>query len=138
MKYQISESQYRKILLNYLNNIASDFIFEDDEYEGDNWVDVITSDDTDFGSLFFKTIHTRGVITEGCNEELSLDDKFMQEFEGSIPVVNPKIFSQVVLEYFKSKTEKDCDCIEFSYFTGEYGKDGSPIDQVYKYNTKKQ
>lgn len=138
MKYQISESQYKKILLNYLNNIASDFIFEDDEFEGDNWVDVITSDDTDFGSVFFKTIHTRGVITEGCNEELSLDDKFMQEFEGSIPVVNPKIFSQVVLEYFKSKTEKDCDCLEFSYFTGEYDQWGDPLLKVFHYNTKKQ
>ena len=138
MKYTISESQYRKILLNYLNNIASDFIFEDDEFEGDNWVDVITRDDTDFGSVWFKTIQTRGMITEGCDMELALDQRFMQEFENTIPIVMPKIFSQVVLEYFNSKTEFECDCLEFSYFTGEYGKDGSPIDQVYRYNVNKQ
>ena len=141
MKYTISESQYKKILLNYLNNIASDFIFEDDvEFGEDNWVDIITSDDVDFGSVWFKTIRNiaGATITRGCDMELALDDKFMQEFEGSIPVVNPKIFSQVVLEYFKSKTEKDCDCLEFSYFTGEYDQWGDPLLKVFHYNTKKQ
>jgi hypothetical protein len=138
MKYAITESQYKKILLNYLNSVAKDFIFEDDEYGGDNWVDVTTSDDSDFGSVWFKSIRNRGMITEGCNIELSLDDNFTQELGGAIPIMNPKIFSQVVLEYFNSKTGNDCDCIEFFYFAGEYGEDGSPLDQVYRYNSKKQ
>ena len=138
MKYTISESQYRKILLNYLNNIASDFIFEDDEFEGDNWVDVITRDDTDFGSVWFKTIQTRGMITEGCDMELALDEGFIQEFKNTIPIVMPKIFSQVVLEYFNSKTGLECDCIELSYFTGEYDQFGDPLDQPYHYNANKQ
>ena len=138
MKYTISESQYKKILLNYLNNIASDFIFEDDEYEGDNWVDVITNDDTDFGSVWFKTIQTRGMITEGCDKELALDERFIQEFENTIPIVMPKIFSQVVLEYFNSKTELECDCLEFPYFSGEYDLWDDPIIKLFHYNNKNQ
>lgn len=138
MKYQVSESQYRKIILNYLNNVASDFVFEDDHYEDDNWVDVLTSNGSDFGSLWFKSIRNNvgAMITQGCNQELALDEDFTQEFEGLIPITHPKIFSQVVLEYFNSKTGHDCDCIEFYYFSGEYGKDGSPMDNAYKYNTK--
>jgi hypothetical protein len=138
MKYQISESQYKKILLNYLNNIASDFIFEDDEYEGDNWVDVITNYDTDFGSVWFKNIQTRGMITEGCDMELALDEGFIQEFKNTIPIVMPKIFSQVVLEYFNSKTGLGCDCIELPYYAGEYDPNGNPVDQTYHYNANKQ
>ena len=138
MKYTISESQYKKILLNYLNNIASDFIFEDDEYEGDNWVDVITNYDTDFGSVWFKNIQTRGMITEGCDMELALDEGFIQEFKNTIPIVMPKIFSQVVLEYFNSKTGLGCDCIELPYLTGEDEYDGNPVDQTYHYNANKQ
>ena len=138
MKYTISESQYKKILLNYLNNIASDFIFEDDEYEGDNWVDVITNYDTDFGSVWFKNIQTRGMITEGCDMELALDEGFIQEFKNTIPIVMPKIFSQVVLEYFNSKTGLGCDCIELPYYAGEYDPNGNPVDQTYHFNIKKQ
>lgn len=138
MKYQISESQYKKILLNYLNNIASDFIFEDDEYEGDNWVDVITNYDTDFGSVWFKNIQTRGMITEGCDMELALDEGFIQEFKNTIPIVMPKIFSQVVLEYFNSKTGLGCDCIELPYYAGDYDPNGNPVDQTYHFNIKKQ
>lgn len=138
MKYQISESQYKKILLNYLNNIASDFIFEDDEYEGDNWVDVITNYDTDFGSVWFKNIQTRGMITEGCDMELALDEGFIQEFKNTIPIVMPKIFSQVVLEYFNSKTGLGCDCIELPYYAGEYDPNVNPVDQTYHYNANKQ
>ena len=66
------------------------FIFEDDEYEGDNWVDVITNYDTDFGSVWFKNIQTRGMITEGCDMELALDEGFIQEFKNTIPIVMPK------------------------------------------------
>ena len=137
MKYQVSESQYRKIISNYHNSVVSDFIFEDDDYEDDNWVDILIGDDNDFGSLWFKTKSNIGMITEGCYEELSLDEDFIQEFERTIPIIMPKVFSQVLLEYFNSKTKRDCDCIEFSYHNGEY-EDGLPIDQVYRYDSKKQ
>lgn len=138
MKYQISEDQYRKIILNYLNSVASDFIFEEDHYENDNWLDVLTSNGSDFGSLWFKSLRNNvgAMITQGCNQELALDEDFTQEFEELIPIIHPKIFSQVVLEYFNSKTGHDCDCIEFYYFSGEYDKDGSPMDNAYRYNTK--
>jgi hypothetical protein len=129
MKYQVSEDQYRKIILNYLNSVASDFVFEDDEYEDDNWVDILIGDDDNFGSLWFKTIENRGMITEGCYEELSLDEDFIHEFEQTIPIIMPKVFSEVVLEYFNSKTELECDCLEVPYRNG---------DKVYRYDSKEQ
>ena len=135
MKYQITEEQYRKIVLRYLNSVASDFIFED---VGVNWVDVLTSNNDNFGSVWFKTISNRGMITEGCYQELSLYEDFMQEFEQTVPIIMPKIFSQVVLEYFNSKTGRDCDCIEFKYTTEEYSVTGDPLDEVYRYDAKKQ
>lgn len=135
MKYQVSESQYKKIILDYLNNIADDFIFEDDDYEEDHWIDVLTSDGSDFGSVWFKDKKdVVSMISHGCNQELALDEDFTQEFEGLMPIIHHKIFSQVVLDYFNSKTDLDCDCIEFYYFSGEYDKHGSPMDQVYRYN----
>lgn len=136
MKYQISESQYRKIVLNYLNNVVSDFILEDDDYEDNNWVDVSTSGGIDLGSVWFNTIQNRGMITEGCHEELSLDEDFVEEFEQVIPIVIPKIFSQTLLEYFNSMTDLNCDCIEFTYRAGD-GEDGSPQHSAYRYNINK-
>jgi hypothetical protein len=135
MKYSITELQYRKIILNYLNEFVGDFVFENDEYEGDNWVDVHTSNGLEFGSVWGTT---STVITKGCNNELSLDEDFIYEFEETMPIVMPKIFSQVVLEYFNSKTGLECDCIELSYFTGEYDQFGDPLDQPYHYNANKQ
>ena len=125
--------------MNYFKNIASDFIFEDDDGElsGDNWVDVLIGDDN-FGSVWFNTIQNRGMITDGCYEELSLDEDFTQEFEQTIPIIMPKVFSEVVLEYFNSKTNRDCDCIEFKYSTGKYTEEGDPLGEVYRYDAKKQ
>lgn len=138
MKYQVSESQYRKIILNFLNNVVSDFIFEDEEYEDNNWVDILIDDDVYFGSLWFKTISNRGMISDGCYEELALDEDFTQEFEQTIPIIMPKVFSEVVLEYFNSKTNRDCDCIEFKYSTEKYSVTGDPLEEVYRYDSKKQ
>jgi len=135
MKYAITESQYKKILLNYLNGSASDFIFEDDGHDVENWIDVYTSDDLNFGSVWDTTTTT---ITSGCNNELSLDEDFMHGFEETMPVVMPKIFSQVVLEYFNSKTGLDCDCLEFSYFTGEYDQYDDPLYKLFHFNIKNQ
>lgn len=137
MKYQVSESQYRKIILNFLNNVASDFIFEDEDYEDNNWVDILIDDDVNFGSLWFKTISNRGMITDGCYEELSLDEDFTQEFEQTIPIIMPKVFSEVLLEYFNSKTGRDCDCIEFKYTTEKYSITGDPFKDAYRYNVNK-
>ena len=135
MKYTISESQYRKILSNYLNEFVGDFVFENDGHNVENWIDVYTSNGLEFGSVWGTT---STVITKGCNNELSLDEDFIYEFEETMPIVMPKIFSQVVLEYFNSKTGLECDCIELSYFTGEYDQFGDPLDQPYHYNANKQ
>jgi hypothetical protein len=79
------------------------------------------------------------MITQGCDQELALDEDFTKEFEQTIPIINPKIFSQSVLEYFNSKTDLNCDCLEFYHFSGEYDNfNGSPIDQVYRYNVNNQ
>lgn len=125
--------------MNYFKNITGNFIFEDDDGElsRDNWVDVLIGDDN-FGSVWFNTIQNKGIITQGCDTELSLDKDFMREFEQVIPIVIPKIFSEVVLDYFNSKIIFECDCIEFPHFSGKYDEDGSPIQQVYRYSTKKQ
>jgi hypothetical protein len=135
MKYTISESQYRKIILNYLNTIVGDFVVENDGHNVENWIDVYTSNGLEFGSVWGTT---STVITKGCNNELSLDEDFIYEFEETMPIVMPKIFSQVVLEYFNSKTESECDCLEFTYAVGEYDQWGDPLLKVFHYNTKKQ
>ena len=135
MKYAISESQYRKILSNYLNEFVGDFVFENDGHNVENWIDVYTSNGLEFGSVWGTT---STVITKGCNNEISLEEDFIYEFEETMPIVMPKIFSQVVLEYFNSKTGLECDCIELSYFTGEYDQFGDPLDQPYHYNANKQ
>ena len=137
MKYQITESQYRKIILNYLNNIASDFIFEERHRENDNYVNVTTSNGDNFGAIWY--VHKGlSVISKGCTEELSLDEYFTQEFEQTIPILMPKIFSEVVLEYFNSKTGSECDCLEFVYFMGEYDQWNDPLLEIFHYNVKKQ
>ena len=133
MKYTITKSQYGKIILNYLNNIASDFIFEERHRENDNYVNVTTSNGDNFGAIWYG-----GAITEGCTEELSLDLGFMSEIEDVIPIIIPKLFSEVVLEYFNSKTGSECDCLEFTYAAGEYDQWGDPFNSTYHYNTKKQ
>ena len=140
MKYQVSESQYRKIILNYLNSVASDFVFEDDEEARDNWVDVYTSDGLEFGSVWFRNEQNTSLnmISNGCDMELSLDEDFIQEFEITIPIVMPKIFSEVILDYFNSKIERGCDCLEFHYYSGDYDPIGNPLEEVYHYDSKKQ
>jgi hypothetical protein len=135
MKYAITESQYKKILVNYLNEFVGDFVFEDDGHDVENWIDVYTSDDLNFGSVWDTTTTT---ITSGCNNELSLDEDFMHGFEETMPVVMPKIFSQVVLEYFNSKSGLECDCLEFSYFTGEYDQFDDPLYKLFHFNINNQ
>lgn len=135
MKYTITESQYKKILINYLNEFVGDFVFEDDGHDVENWIDVYTSDDLNFGSVWDTTTTT---ITSGCNNELSLDEDFMHGFEETMPIVMPKIFSQVVLEYFNSKSGLECDCLEFSYFTGEYDQFDDPLYKLFHFNINNQ
>jgi hypothetical protein len=135
MKYAITESQYKKILINYLNEFVGDFVFEDDGHDVENWIDVYTSDDLNFGSVWDTTTTT---ITSGCNNELSLDEDFINGFEETMPIVMPKIFSQVVLEYFNSKSGLECDCLEFSYFTGEYDQFDDPLYKLFHFNINNQ
>ena len=135
MKYAITESQYKKILVNYLNEFVGDFVFEDDGHDVENWIDVYTSDDLNFGSVWDTTTTT---ITSGCNNELALDEDFINGFEETMPIVMPKIFSQVVLEYFNSKSGLECDCLEFSYFTGEYDQYDDPLYKLFHFNINNQ
>lgn len=114
MKYVITKSQYRRVLLKYLDSFIKGFIV--DPYEEENsYRYVKTSNGEDFATLW----HT-GAITKGCKRELSLDTEFTNDFESFIPINRKKVFSEVILEYFTLKTGIKCDCIEFDYFTGKY------------------
>ena len=136
MKYTISESQYKKILLNYLNNIVGDLVVEERHRENDSYVDVTTSNGDNFGSIWYAH-EGLSVISKGCATELSLHEDFVRDVEDVIPIMIPKLFSEVVLEYFNSKTGSECDCLEFVYFMGEYDQ-YDPLTSVFHYNTKKQ
>ena len=114
MKYIISKSQYRRVLLKYLNSFIGDFDVEE-FVKGQKRRDVRTSDGEDFGAVWYK-----GPATKGCKKELSLDNNFIDDFESFIPINRKKVFSEVILEYFYLKTGIKCDCIEFIYFTGKY------------------
>jgi len=114
MKIIISKDQYRRVLLKFLDSFIKGF--DVDPYEEESsYRNVKTSDGDDFATLWHG-----GPITKGCKRELSLDNQFTNDFESFIPINRKKVFSEVVLEYFTSKTGIKCDCVEFSYFTGKY------------------
>jgi|LakMenE01Jun11ns_1017448.scaffolds.fasta_scaffold9959536_34 hypothetical protein len=114
MKIIISKDQYRRVLLKFLDSFIKGF--DVDPYEEESsYRNVKTSDGDDFATLWHDE-----PITKGCKRELSLDNQFTNDFESFIPINRKKVFSEVVLEYFTSKTGIKCDCVEFSYFTGKY------------------
>lgn len=114
MKIIISKDQYRRVLLKFLNSFIKGF--DVDPYvEGSYYRNVRTSDGDDFATLWHG-----GPINKGCKRELSLDGQFTNDFENFIPINRKKVFSEVILEYFRLKTGIKCDCVEFGYFTGKY------------------
>ena len=113
MKYIISKDQYRRVLLKYLNSFVNSFIVGP-KRKGFYFLQINTSDGTDFASLWFK-----GPVTKGCKKELSLHHEFLDDFESFIPINRKKVFSEVILEYFFLKTGIKCDCIDFEYYTGK-------------------
>ena len=116
MKYIISKDQYRRVLLKFLDSFIKGFLV--DPYEEENsYRNVKTSNGDEFATLWHA-----GPISKGCKRELSLDNQFTNDFESFIPINRKKVFSEVVLEYFTLKTGIKCDCVEFDYFTGKYGK----------------
>lgn len=114
MKYVITKSQYRRVLIKFLDSFIGDFDVEE-FVKGRTRRDVRTSNGDDFAYIWYK-----GPATKGCNKELSLDNNFTDDFESFIPINRKKVFSEVILEYFYLKTGIKCDCIEFDYFTGKY------------------
>ena len=116
MKYVISKDQYRRVLLKFLDSFIKGFLVY--PYEEENsYRNVKTSNGDEFATLWHA-----GPISKGCKRELSLDNQFTNDFESFIPINRKKVFSEVVLEYFTLKTGIKCDCVEFDYFTGKYGK----------------
>lgn len=113
MKYAISKSQYRRVLLKFLNIFIEGFVVY--PYNGSYYRNVRTSDGEEFATLWHG-----GPITKGCKKELTLDNAFLNEFESFIPINRKKVFSEVILEFFYLKTGIKCNCIEYSYFTGKY------------------
>jgi hypothetical protein len=114
MKIIISKDQYRRVLLKFLTSFIKGFVV--DPYDEASWYrNVRTSDGDDFATLWHG-----GPINKGCKRELSLNGQFTDDFENFIPINRKKVFSEVILEYFRSKTGIKCDCVEFGYFTGKY------------------
>jgi hypothetical protein len=114
MKIIISKDQYRRVLLKFLTSFIKGFDVE--PYDEASWYrNVRTSDGDDFATLWHG-----GPINKGCKRELSLNGQFTDDFENFIPINRKKVFSEVILEYFRSKTGIKCDCVEFGYFTGKY------------------
>lgn len=135
MKYVISKSQYKRVLLKFLNSFIEGFVVE--PYDESYYRNVRTSDGDEFATLWHG-----GPITKGCKKELTLDNPFTTDFENFIPINRKKVFSEVFLEYFYMKTGIKCDCIEYNYFTGKYSKfntyDNTVIDKKYaNYKYKK-
>ena len=117
MKYIISKDQYRRVPLKFLNSFVKGLDVEPYDKEA-YYRNVITSDGDEFATLW----HDSQQVNKGCKRELSLDGRFTAEIENFIPINRKKVFSEVILEYFTSKTGIKCDCVEYSYLTGEYGE----------------
>jgi len=114
MKIIISKDQYRRVLLKFLNSFIKGFDVE--PYDDQTYYrNVKTSDGDEFATLWHA-----GPINKGCKRELSLDHLFTTEIENFIPINRKKVFSEVILEYFRLKTGIKCDCVEYGYFTGKY------------------
>ena len=133
MKIIISKDQYRRVLLKFLNSFIKGFDVEpyDDQ---SHYRKVKTSDGDDFATLWHG-----GPVNKGCKRELSLDNQFTNDFESFIPINRKKVFSDVILEYFRLKTGIKCDCVEFGYFTGKYKefeKYDDDSDEVVSYTDK--
>jgi hypothetical protein len=135
MKYTITKSQYRRVLLKYLEEFVGDLIVIPKEDSSYRWSDVITEQKEEFAVLWEK-----GPVTKGCKKELDMNNSYMEDFESMIPLKRKKVFSEVVLEYFTSKTGVKCDCIEYYYLTGKKDDYGDDEYLLYNFNlrTKKR
>ena len=117
MKYIISKSQYRRVLLKFLNSFVKGL--DVSPYNEDlSYRNVTTSDGDEFATLW----HDSRQVNKGCKRELSLDGEFTAEIENFIPINRKKVFSEVILEFFASKTGIKCNCVEYSYLTDEYAE----------------
>ena len=133
MKYIISKDQYRRVLLKFLNSFIKGFVVDPYDKQS-HYRNVRTSDGDDFATLWHS-----GPINKGCKKELSLDGQFTNDFENFIPINRKKVFSDVILEYFRLKTGIKCDCVEYGYFTGKYKefeKYDDESDEVISYTDK--
>jgi hypothetical protein len=133
MKIIISKDQYRRVLLKFLNSFIKGFVVDPYDKQS-HYRSVRTSDGDDFATLWHG-----GPINKGCKRELSLDGQFTNDFENFIPINRKKVFSEVILEYFRLKTGIKCDCVEFGYFTGKYKefeRYADDSDEVISYTDK--
>jgi hypothetical protein len=131
MKYTITKSQYRRVLLKYLEEFVGDLIVIPKEDSSYRWSDVITEQKEEFAVLWEK-----GPVTKGCKKELDMNNSYMEDFESMIPLKRKKVFSEVMLEYFTSKTGVKCDCIEYYYLTGKKDDYGDDEYLLYNFNLR--
>jgi|LakMenE18May11ns_1017448.scaffolds.fasta_scaffold9892239_3 hypothetical protein len=134
MNYEITEDQYRKIVLNFLNNMVGELNVE--EMAGTNSTEIYTDDGYYYATLWIKT--KNNPLPGGCKTILSLSHNFMGMFAELIPVMIPELFSKILLEYFTQKTGIEPQCIDFSYQTGEINDNGRPKVKFFVLNKKKR
>ena len=131
MKYLITKSQYRRVLLKYLEEFVGDLIIMSKTDLTNNWSEIITEQKEEFALLWEK-----GPVTKGCKKELAMEHSYMEDFESMIPLKRKKVFSEVMLEYFTSKTGVKCDCIEYYYATGQKDINGDDDYKLYNFNLR--
>lgn len=134
MNYEITEDQYRKIILKFLKNMVGELNVE--QMVGKNYLDIYTNDGNYYATLWYKA--KNNPLPGGCKSLLTLGHNFMGTFMELIPVMIPKLFSEVLLEYLTQTTGLESQCIDFSYQTGEINDNGRPKVEYFTLNTKKK
>lgn len=129
MKIVITESQYRKVVFNFLETLYGPKLLvkkDDDLFE-------ILSDD---GLEIFR-VYTNGGKSKGCKRDMLVIYKTIEEIEMYMPsaVLRKKLFSRTVLSYVNEKTNLNIDCIDFAY--NRYGEDSNNLETRYRFNVKK-
>ena len=132
MKYEISEEQYRKIILNYFNNMVGELKVKE---RNGNLIDIHFEDGSYFATLWFKA--KNNALPGGCKTSLTLGHNFMETFLEVIPVI-PELFSKIMLEYLADNLGFESQCIDFYYTTGEINYHGGEKVEYFFLNTKKK
>lgn len=131
MKVIITESQYKKIVYNFLDSLfGPNYSYK--RLSDNKTVILIFGKDTSDDIFRVYTKFGRG---EGCKKDLYVNDETMDTIQNYIPisVIKKKLFSKTILSYVNEKTKLNIDCIDF-YYNIEIDDDDDNILRVSRYN----